>query len=90
MVWRIYFSPDDLDRIQLRPTLGPLAETVLAVGLLRETRRRPATGAFVSISGADPLNLVGILTPGPRVPAVSGHSVLFRDGAPVVALRTLA
>jgi hypothetical protein len=35
MVWRIIFGPDDLDRIQLRPTLGPLAETVLAVGLLR-------------------------------------------------------
>ena len=35
MVWRIHFSPDDLDRIQLRPTLGPLAETVLAVGVLR-------------------------------------------------------
>ena len=35
MVWRIIFSPEDLDRIQLRPTLGPLAETVLAVSLLR-------------------------------------------------------
>lgn len=39
MVWRIRFSPDDLDRIQLRPTLGPLAETVLAVGLLRDPRQ---------------------------------------------------
>ncbi len=36
MVWRIHFSADDLDRIQLRPTLGPLAETVLAVSLLRD------------------------------------------------------
>ena len=39
MVWRIRFSPDDLDRIQLRPTLGPLAETVLAVGLLRDPQQ---------------------------------------------------
>src|SRR5690242_13414498 len=39
MVWRICFSPDDLDRIQLRPTLGPLAETVLAVGLLRDPQQ---------------------------------------------------
>ena len=32
MVWRIHFSEDDLARIQVSPTLGPLAETVLAVG----------------------------------------------------------
>ncbi len=35
MVWRIHFTPDDLERIQVSPTLGPLAETVMAVSLLR-------------------------------------------------------
>ena len=35
-----------------------------AIGLLREVRRKPETGAWVSLSGADPLNLAGILTPG--------------------------
>ena len=35
-----------------------------AIGLLREMRRRPKSGEWVSLSGADPLNLVGILTPG--------------------------
>jgi Helix-turn-helix domain len=35
MVWRIHFTADDLERIQVRPTLGPLAETVKAMGLLR-------------------------------------------------------
>jgi len=35
MVWRIHFSADDLARIQVSPTLGPLAETVMAVTLLR-------------------------------------------------------
>jgi hypothetical protein len=35
MVWRIHFTADDLDRIQIRPTLGPLAETVTAMCLLR-------------------------------------------------------
>jgi DNA-binding transcriptional ArsR family regulator len=35
MVWRIHFSEDDLGLIQVSPTLGPLAETVLAVALLR-------------------------------------------------------
>jgi DNA-binding transcriptional ArsR family regulator len=34
MVWRIHFTPDDLERIQVSPTLGPLAETVMAVSLL--------------------------------------------------------
>jgi ATP-dependent Lhr-like helicase len=57
-----------------------------AVGLLRETRRRPATGAFVSISGADPLNLVGILTPGQKLAALTGNRLLYRDGLPVAVL----
>jgi ATP-dependent Lhr-like helicase len=33
----------------------------------------------------DPLNLVGILTPGPRVPAVRRNTVVYHDGAPVAA-----
>ena len=39
MVWRIHFSQADLARIQVSPTLGPLAETVLAVGMLRSTQQ---------------------------------------------------
>jgi DNA-binding transcriptional ArsR family regulator len=35
MVWRIRFTAEDLERIQVRPTLGPLAETVKAMSLLR-------------------------------------------------------
>jgi Helix-turn-helix domain len=35
MVWRIHFTAEDLERIQVRPTLGPLAETVKALSLLR-------------------------------------------------------
>src|SRR5271170_3630990 len=35
MVWRIHFTAGDLERIQVRPTLGPLAETVKAMSLLR-------------------------------------------------------
>ena len=57
-----------------------------AVGLLRQTRRRPAAGRCVSLSGADPLNLVGILTPGARLPAVTGNRVLWRDGVPAAVL----
>jgi ATP-dependent helicase Lhr and Lhr-like helicase len=57
-----------------------------AVGLLRETRRRPPAGKWVSLSGADPLNLVGVLTPGPRLPALIGNRVVYRDGLPVAVL----
>ena len=32
------------------------------------------------IAAADPLNLVGIVVPGDRIPAISGRSVTFRDG----------
>ncbi len=54
-----------------------------AVGALREVRRQQRNGALQSLSGADPLNLTGIVTPGERVPAVSGNRVLYRDGIPV-------
>jgi ATP-dependent helicase Lhr and Lhr-like helicase len=57
-----------------------------AVGSLRETRRRPPAGALVSISGADPLNLVGILTPGPRLAALTGNRLLYEDGMPIALL----
>ncbi|MFZ1104091.1 MAG: hypothetical protein WAN86_14825, partial [Hyphomicrobiaceae bacterium] len=57
-----------------------------AVGLLRETRRQGPRGSLVSISAADPLNLVGILTPGPRIPALTGNRILIEDGLPAAVL----
>jgi ATP-dependent Lhr-like helicase len=57
-----------------------------AVGMLREVRRRPHSGEFVSLSGADPLNLAGILTPGAKLAALTGNRLLFRDGLPVAWL----
>ncbi|HXS21506.1 MAG TPA: DEAD/DEAH box helicase [Steroidobacteraceae bacterium] len=57
-----------------------------AVGLLREVRRRPREGEWVSLSAADPLNLLGLLTPGPRLPALAGNRVLYRDGLPLATL----
>jgi ATP-dependent helicase Lhr and Lhr-like helicase len=54
-----------------------------AIGALREVRRRPETGLWVSLSGADPLNLVGILTPGPKLAALTGNRILYRDGLPI-------
>jgi ATP-dependent helicase Lhr and Lhr-like helicase len=54
-----------------------------AVALLRETRRRPYTGQYVSLSGADPLNLLGIVTPGARLPSLTGNRLTYRDGLPI-------
>ncbi len=57
-----------------------------AVGLLRETRRRPASNQWISLSGADPLNLIGVLTPGSRLAALSDNRFVYRDGLPVATL----
>ena len=57
-----------------------------AIGLLRETRRRAPDGAWISLSGADPLNLVGVVTPGTKLPALTGNRVLYRDGMAVALL----
>jgi len=54
-----------------------------AIGMLREIRRKPASGSWVSLSGADPLNLAGVLTPGPKLAALTGNRLLYRDGLPV-------
>lgn len=57
-----------------------------AVGLLRELKRQPARSDWISLSAADPLNLVGILTPGPKLPALTGNRLLYRDGLPIATL----
>ena len=54
-----------------------------AVDALRAVHRRGPSDEVVRVSGSDPLNLVGVLTPGQRVPSVVGNSVLYRDGSPV-------
>jgi ATP-dependent Lhr-like helicase len=57
-----------------------------AIGMLRDARRKEPAGALVSLSGADPLNLAGILTPGPKLAALTGNRLLFRDGLPIALL----
>ncbi len=57
-----------------------------AVGALREMRRKPPGEQQVSLSAVDPLNLTGLLTAGPRVPALTANRVLYRDGLPVATL----
>jgi len=62
--------------------LGEQFALPVAVESLRAHRKLPpnAISERVTIAAADPLNLVGIIVPGERIPAISGRSVTFRDG----------
>ena len=53
-----------------------------AVDELRRVRRSERNGECVEISATDPLNLTGIVTPGPRIPAVATRTVRYLDGLP--------
>jgi ATP-dependent Lhr-like helicase len=55
-----------------------------AVDELRAVRRAERCGEVVRINATDPLNLAGIITPGPRVPAVRTNTVVFCDGVPAL------
>ncbi|MGH7355736.1 MAG: DEAD/DEAH box helicase [Candidatus Rokuibacteriota bacterium] len=57
-----------------------------AVAALRAQRDRPPDGRETRVSAADPLNLVGILTPGPRIPAGHTRWLVVRDGLPIAVI----
>jgi ATP-dependent Lhr-like helicase len=56
-----------------------------AVEQLRAVRRRERSSEVVRVSATDPLNLAGILLPGPRITSVRTNSVVFEDGLPVTS-----
>ena len=53
-----------------------------ALDLLTRVRRSPRTQERVVVNATDPLNLVGIIVPGPRVPALRGNQIVYIDGCP--------
>jgi ATP-dependent Lhr-like helicase len=57
-----------------------------AVASLRKLRNAPHAGIDVVVSGADPLNLLGGVIAGERLPALTGARVLYRDGVPLATL----
>ena len=61
-----------------------------AVDALRAVRKLERSGEAVTVSAADPLNLVGIVLPGARVPAVRANSVTYVDGVPEDSALALA
>jgi ATP-dependent Lhr-like helicase len=64
--------------------LGEQFALPVALESLRAARHLEPTGETVTLSAADPLNLVGIIVPGDRVPAISSKTVTLRDGATIV------
>jgi len=53
-----------------------------AVDALRRVRRSERAGEHIRASAVDPVNLAGVVLPGPRVPAQAGSTLLFVDGIP--------
>jgi len=52
-----------------------------AVDVLRQVRKQPRNGETIRLSAVDPLNMVGVVLPGARVPSVSTNTVTYTDGA---------
>jgi ATP-dependent Lhr-like helicase len=57
-----------------------------AVDQLRGVRRRERSNEVVRVSATDPLNLAGILLPGPRITSVRTNTVVYEDGVPVTSV----
>lgn len=51
-----------------------------AVDSLRAMRNKQPSNLTLTVSAADPLNLVGIVVPGEKIPGVASRSVALRDG----------
>ena len=56
-----------------------------AIAPLRAIRQRADDGELAVVGGCDPLNLVGSVLAGDKVPALPGARVLYRDGVPLAA-----
>ena len=65
---------------------GEQFATADAVHLLRSIRRTEADGSMIAISAADPLNMLGLLLPGPRLSPAASNRLLYRDGVPIAVL----
>jgi len=57
-----------------------------ALTALRQIRHREHDGDIVCIAGTDPLNLIGGIVAGAKVPANIGNRIAIRDGIPLAAM----
>ena len=60
--------------------LGEQFALPVAVESVRAMRKQQPAGEVITVSAADPLNLVGIVVPGERVASNSGKVISFCDG----------
>jgi ATP-dependent helicase Lhr and Lhr-like helicase len=60
-----------------------LPEAVESLRAMRKSSVTAVSQQDIRISASDPLNLVGVILPGARVPAVPTNYIVFRDGLPV-------
>ena len=63
-----------------------LPEAVESLRVVRKQNELGAVSHDIKLSASDPLNLAGVILPGPRVPAAPSNFVVFRDGAVVRAV----
>jgi len=65
-----------------------LPDALAALRALRNEATSDQTSGdeLICVSGADPLNLVGLLVPGPKVPALASNRVLYRNGIAIGVL----
>ncbi|HEV2884801.1 MAG TPA: DEAD/DEAH box helicase [Pyrinomonadaceae bacterium] len=76
-------TPTELFRSGSRPLLSENDSQVRI-----DTDATPAQDSMISVSAADPLNLVGIITPGGRVTAFTANRILYHNGEPVAVLES--
>ena len=60
-----------------------LPEAVESLRAMRRDRDEKSDSGEIRLSAADPLNLVGVILPGPRVPSNPTNYVVFRNGVVV-------
>ncbi len=60
-----------------------LPEAVESLRAMRREGAERSTEHEIKLSAVDPLNLVGVILPGARVPASPANYILFRDGVPI-------
>jgi ATP-dependent helicase Lhr and Lhr-like helicase len=70
--------------------LGEQFALPLAVESLRASLKIGPSEDSLILSAVDPLNLIGIIIPGQRVPAISGKSVIVKDGVAIADALKLA
>jgi len=63
-----------------------LPEAVESLRAMRKRNESSVASHDIKLSASDPLNLAGVILPGPRVPAVPSNFVVFRDGVVVRAV----